>query len=95
MRDNGGNCRQAAVVGAYSAPARAGSRCSDLCAAVISLSLRGMPLAVLVPRCDAAGSFGSTLRRVPHAIHRRDTFFGTNWNIEQTKYERGDQPSHA
>src|SRR6516165_9471159 len=27
---------------------------SDLCAAVMKLSSRGMPLAVLVPRCDAS-----------------------------------------
>jgi hypothetical protein len=38
---------------------------------------------------------GSRLRRVSHGVHRCDTFFGTNWNVEQTKYERGDQPSHA
>src|SRR5262249_3942123 len=49
---------------------------------------------VVVER-DAAGSFGSTLRRVSHGVHRCDTVFGTNWNVEQTKYERGDQPSHA
>src|SRR5262249_246662 len=44
---------------------------------------------------DPAGSFGSRLRRVSHGIHRCDTVFGKNWNVEQTKYERGDQPSHA
>ena len=44
---------------------------------------------------DAAGSFGSRLRRVSHGVHRCDTVFGKNWNVEQTKYERGDQPSHA
>jgi hypothetical protein len=49
---------------------------------------------VIVER-DAAGSFGSRLRRVTHGVHRCDTVFGTNWNVEQTKYERGDQPSHA
>src|SRR5262245_38341436 len=49
---------------------------------------------VVVER-DAAGSFGSTLRRVSHGVHRCDTVFGKNWNVEQTKYERGDQPSHA
>src|SRR5262245_20133040 len=49
---------------------------------------------VVVER-GAAGSFGSTLRRVSHGVHRCDTVFGKNWNVEQTKYERGDQPSHA
>src|SRR5215831_7071334 len=49
---------------------------------------------VVVER-DAAGGFGSTLRRVSHGVLRCDTVFGTNWNAEQTKYERGDQPSHA
>jgi dTDP-4-amino-4,6-dideoxygalactose transaminase len=44
---------------------------------------------------DAAGSFGSTMRRVSHGVHRCDTVFGMNWNVKQTKYERGDQPSHA
>ena len=44
---------------------------------------------------DAAGSFGPRLRRVSHGVHRCDTVFGMNWNVEQTKYERGDQPSHA
>jgi hypothetical protein len=44
---------------------------------------------------DAAGSFGPTLRRVSHGVHRCDTVFGMNWNVEQTKYERGDQPSNA
>src|SRR5262249_35575710 len=44
---------------------------------------------------NAAGSFGSRLRRVTHGVHRCDTVFSTNWNVEQTKYERGDQPSHA
>jgi hypothetical protein len=49
---------------------------------------------VVVER-NAAGSFGFRLRRVSHGVHRCDTVFGTNWNVEQTKYERGDQPSHA
>jgi hypothetical protein len=35
---------------------------------------------VIVER-DAAGSFSFTLRRVPHGVHRCDTFFGTNWNV--------------
>ena len=49
---------------------------------------------VIVER-DAAGSFGSRLRRVTYGVHRCDAVFGTNWNVEQTKYKRGDQPSHA
>ena len=65
---------------------------------------------VIVER-DAAGSFGSRLRRVTHSVHRCETVFGTvfgtnqnvgtnwnvgtKWNAEQTKYERGDQLSHA
>src|SRR5262249_23651482 len=49
---------------------------------------------VVVER-DAAGGFGSRLRRVSHGVHRCDTVFGKNWNVEQTKYERGDQPSHV
>src|SRR6516225_9585113 len=44
---------------------------------------------------DPAGSFGPRLRRVSHGVHRCDAVFGMNWNAEQTKYERGDQPSHA
>ena len=44
---------------------------------------------------DPAGSFGPRLRRVSHGVHRCDAVFGMNWNVEQTKYERGDQPSHA
>src|SRR5947207_9684680 len=35
-----------------------------------------------------AGSFGSTLRGVPQGVHRRDTVFSPNWNLEQTKHER-------
>src|SRR5262249_19456105 len=42
---------------------------------------------VIVER-NAAGSFGSRLRRVTHGVHRCDTVFGTNWNVEQTKYKR-------
>jgi len=45
---------------------------------------------VIVER-DAAGSFGSRLRRVTHGVHRCDTVFGTNWNVEQTKYKRGQR----
>ena len=41
---------------------------SDLCAAVMALYVEG----------DAAGSFDSRLRRIPHGVHRCDTFFGTN-----------------
>ena len=37
-----------------------------------------------------AGSFGSTLRRVTQGVHRRDTVFSPNWNVEQTKHERSD-----
>jgi hypothetical protein len=44
---------------------------------------------VIVER-DATGSFGSRLRGVTHGVHRCDTVFGKNWNVEQTKYERGD-----
>src|SRR5215475_8813466 len=39
---------------------------------------------VIVER-DATGSFSSRLRRVTHGVHRCDTVFGTNWNVEQTK----------
>jgi hypothetical protein len=39
---------------------------------------------------DTAGSFGSTLRRVTQRIHRCDTVFSPNWNVEQTKHERSD-----
>ena len=49
---------------------------------------------VIVKR-DAARSFGSTLRRVSHGVHRCDTIFSPEWNAEQTKCERGDQTSHA
>ena len=37
-----------------------------------------------------AGSFGSTLRGVPQGVHRRDTVFSPNWNVEQTKHEGSD-----
>jgi hypothetical protein len=33
---------------------------------------------VIVER-NAAGSFGSRLRRVTHDVHRCDAVFGTNW----------------
>src|SRR5262249_49194691 len=49
---------------------------------------------VIVER-GATGSFGSTLRRVTHSIYRCETVFGANWNVEQAKYQRGDQLSHA
>src|SRR5262249_35311661 len=39
---------------------------------------------VVVER-DAAGGFGSKLRRVSHGVHRCDTVFGKNWNVEQTQ----------
>jgi hypothetical protein len=45
---------------------------------------------VVVER-DAAGSFGSRLRRISHGVLRCDTVFGTNWNVEQTKYERSNR----
>ena len=50
---------------------------------------------VVIVERDAASSFGSRLRRATHGVHRCDTVFGTNWNVEQTQYERGDQLSHA
>jgi hypothetical protein len=32
-----------------------------------------------------AGGFGSTLRRVTQGVHRRDTVFSSNWNVEQVR----------
>jgi hypothetical protein len=42
---------------------------------------------IIVER-GTAGSFGSRLRRVTQGVHRCDTVFSSNWNVEQTKYER-------
>jgi hypothetical protein len=44
---------------------------------------------IIVER-GAAGSSGSTLRRVTQRVHRCQAIFRTNWNVEQTKYERRD-----
>ena len=44
---------------------------------------------VIVER-NAAPSLGSTLRRISRGVHGCDTVFTTNWNVEQTKCQRGD-----
>ena len=43
---------------------------SDLCAAVMTLSLRGMPLAVLVPGCDESPRSTQMRHSLRHELER-------------------------
>src|SRR5215471_6383058 len=68
---------------------------SDLCAAVMTLSSRGMPLAVLVPRCDASPTAYTDATQSsarPGMLSKQNTSAAINPRMRDPRFNWPDTP---